>query len=627
MSAKLSLAGTILFATSLLVSCASSNFSQTNGNTATAVYYESAFNDHNRAPASMSPPSFVTDGVDNLDPTYMRTQADYYFQTGEAQSLEGQHQKAVEAFKMVLLYDSKSAQVHLRLAAEYVKLGMISEALEHAEISIKKDPKLADARLLLGGLYSTLKVYDKAIAQYEEVLRLEPSNTEAPMYIGAVFAEQKQYDKAIKYFEALAKNPEYGTPYLAWYYVGRIRSEQTGKSFLKASEAAYHKALKLKPDHLETVLALGSLYTKSERESKAVDLYKNFQREHGVQPRLAELLSQAYLEQERYDLAYEQLEILEANSDDSLNAKVKMALVLIEQKKFEKAVTKLKEVLRQVPDSDKIRFYLAAIYEEINKTPEAIEQFSRIPAESQYYGESIVHAAYLLKQSKKIDQAIDLIKAGLEKRKDVSQFYAIYASLLDEKSEYKKAAQILDEGTTKFPENVQLRFFLGTIQDRMGNKKKVIENMKMVIEMDPNHVQGLNYLAFTYADSNNNLEEAEKLVRRALEIEPNDGYILDTMGWILFKRGNFPESIKMLEAAYKNQPNESIIAEHLGDAYNKHQLTEKARQMYQKAAESEVDDKKVHQIREKITALDQQELKFSSERRPASMPSSAPKQP
>ena len=78
-----------------------------------------------------------------------------------------------------------------------------------------------------------------------------------------------------------------------------------------------------------------------------------------------------------------------------------------------------------------------------------------------------------------------------------------------------------------------------------------------------------------------------------------------------------------LEAAFKNQPAESVIAEHLGDAYNKHQLVEKARQMYQKAAEVESDDKKAHQIREKITAIDQQELKFSNERRPASLPRSA----
>lgn len=588
------------------------------GESTGGVYYDSAFNDHNRAPASMTPPAVVANGTDRLDPVYLRTQADYYFQVGEAQSLNGQHQKAVEAFKMVLVYDSKTSLVHLRLAAEYVKLGLLTQAMEHSEIAVHRDPQSVDARILLGGLLSTLKVYDKAIAQYQQALKLDPSNTEAPMYIGAVYAEQKQFEKAAKYFEKLAKNDEYGTPHLAWYYLGRIRSEQVGKAFEKAAESAFKKALALKPQYIEALLALGSLHTKHDREAKAAELYKTYQREYGPNPRLAGLLADYYLEQEQYELAYEQLEILEAYSEDTLNPKLRMALTLIGQKKYEKAVVKLKEVLLQVPDSDKIRFYLGAVYEEMGKASEAIEQFSRIPVESQYYGEAIVHAAYLSKQNGKLDAALDLVSKGLEKRKDIAQFYAIYASLLDETGDYPKASQILKDGTEKFPDNVQLRFFLGTIADRLGEKAKVIENMKLVVEMDPNHVQGLNYLAFTYAESNNNLEEAESLVRRALEIEPHDGYILDTLGWILYKKGRFQESIKILEAAVRHQPNESIIAEHLGDAYHKHQLVDKARQMYRRAVETETNEQKVREIRQKITALEQQEMNLTN-RQPASI--------
>jgi tetratricopeptide (TPR) repeat protein len=617
MRAKFSVS--ILLSSSMLLACASGHKSVSGDQG--GVYYESAFNDRNRAPASMSPPQLSND-PDQLDPVYLRTQADYYFQVGEAQSLDGQHQKAVESFKTVLIYDSQSSQVHLRLSAEYVKLGLLTQALDHAEIAVRKNPKSADAHLLLGGLYSTLKVYDKAIAQYEHVLKLDANNTDAPMYIGAVYAEQKQFDKAVKYFEKLAKNEDYSTPHLAWYYVGRIRSEQEGQSFVKAAEIAFMKSLEIKPHYIESVLALGNLYSKSNRDSKAIELYRGFQREQGVNPRIAEILAQHFLEQEQYDLALDQLEVMEANSEDALGARLKMALVLIELKKYNEAVIKLKEVLQQVPESDKIRFYLAAIYEEMGKAPEAIENFRRIPAESQYYGEAVVHAAYMMKKSGELDEALDFVRQGIEKRPDVAQFYSIYASLLDEKGDYKLAAKILADGTERFPDNVQLRFFQGTVYDRMGDKPKVIESMKIVIEMDPNHVQGLNYLAFTYAEANDNLDEAEKLVRRALNIEPNDGYILDTLGWILYKKGQFIDAIKVLEAALRNQPNEAIIAEHLGDAYTKHQLVEKARQMYKRAAEYETDEKKVRLIREKITALDKQELKVT-DRLPAAMEKSS----
>lgn len=583
-----------------------------------ASFYDSAYNDHNEAPAHMRPPSYKSGEDEKLDPAYMRTQADYYFQVGEAYSLDGNHQKAIEAFKMVMIYDAESAVVHLRLAGEYIKLGQMSLAMEHAELAVAKDSKSIDARVLLGGIYSSLKVYDKALVQYETILKIDSDNMDAPLYIGALYAEKKDYDQAAKYFTTLAKNEDNPAPQVAWYYIGRIRSEQKSKNSDKLAEEAFKKAISIKADYVEAVIGLGNLYSKNKQDSKVVELYKSFQREHGPHPRLAEFLVQTYLEQEKLDLAYEQLEALEGYTDDSLNVRMRMALILIEQKQYSKAISKLNEILVQVPDSDKIRFYLAAIYEETQQYSKAVENFLRITPESQYYGESVVHAAYLLKQSKNSDEAISIVKEGLKYRQDVAQFYTIYASLMDEKGQWLQAKDILEDAAKKFPDNIQVQFFLGTILDRVGDKEKVIKQMKKVVEMDPNHVQGLNYLAFTYAESTNDLEEAEKLVRRAIAIEPNDGYILDTLGWILFKKGSMQESIKVLEAAYRIQPNEAIIAEHLGDAYTKHQLVEKARVMYKKAAETETDVKKVREIKEKISALDRQEFK-NYERSPASL--------
>ena len=131
---------------------------------------------------------------------------------------------------------------------------------------------------------------------------------------------------------------------------------------------------------------------------------------------------------------------------------------------------------------------------------------------------------------------------------------------------------------------------------------------KKVLERDPKHVQAMNYLAFTWAESNSNLGEAEKMARNALSIDAKDGYIMDTLGWILYKLGRFNEAVKVLEVAYKHQSSVSIIAEHLGDAYYRHQMIEKAKKMYIKAADLETDTKKVETIRAKITAIEKQQI-------------------
>ena len=77
--------------------------------------------------------------------------------------------------------------VRLRLAAEYIKQGLVSESLEQAKLAVANDPKYEDAHLLLGGLYSALKMYDEALAEYRIVLKLNPESTEAPLFIGTIF--------------------------------------------------------------------------------------------------------------------------------------------------------------------------------------------------------------------------------------------------------------------------------------------------------------------------------------------------------------------------------------------------------------------------------------------------------
>jgi tetratricopeptide (TPR) repeat protein len=579
-----------------------------------AVYYDAAFDDKNRAPLSLNPPA--QDNSEVLDKTQMHTQADYYFSLGEAMSYEGNHQKALESFKMVLIYDKESSVVYLRIATEYVKIGLISQALENAELAIEKDPQFTDGRMFLGHLYSTIKAPEKALQQYEKVLKINPEHVEAPLYIGAVLAEQKKYDKAVKYFESLTKNEDFQAPHLVYYYIGRVRSEQDGVQFKKAAENAFKKALELKPEHAESVLSLGNLYTKLGQEQRALDLYRTYQKEYGPSIRLAEVLAQIYLEQEKYDLAFEQLEILENNSEDALNIKVKMALILIEQKDYKKAIAKLQDVLAQVPDSDKIRYYLAAVYEEIGQGTKAVEQFQKVPSTSQFFSESIVHATYILKQQKKIDDAEKIVRNAVENRDDLPQLVAVYASILDEKNDHKKALEILKKGVIKFPEHVQLQFFFGTVHDKLGNKDAVISSMKKVIEMDPNHVQGLNYLAYTYSEMGIHMEDAEALAKRALALDPKDAYVLDTYGWVLFKKGENKQAIKVLESALNHQPNESVIAEHLGDAYFKAQMLERARTMYERAAENETSEVRAREIRSKISSIERQEVK--TERLPAS---------
>jgi len=569
----------------------------------------------NPAPKNLAPPL----GDDAL----LNSKADFHFTMGETLSYEGQSPRAIEEFKSTLIYDPKSVHVRLRLAAEYARIGMVTEAAEQGEAAVKMDPTNIDAHMLLGGLYSGLKMFTPAKSEFEAVLNREPGHTEAAIYLGALKAEEKNYDEAIGYFAGLTKNPKFKETEKAYYYMGRIRGEQGGVH-LKEAEKFYAQALSQRPEYPEAALALAGLMKASGREAEMARLLTGYQSKFGPQPEMARQLAHHYLSTEKFDKALEQLEIVDSYERDNLNIKIQIALILIEGKKYEDAAVRLEDVLQQAPESDKVRYYLGAVYEEMGRQDLAIFHYQKVAVSSTYFADAAIHAAHLVKSSGGLEKAITYTEEVLKKTDELPQIYAYYATLLEEAKNYKKAAAMLVGAVEKFPGNTQLRFFFATMHDRLGNVEDTIAQLSKVIEQDRNHVQALNYLAFTYAELGRNLEEAMGLAQRAIELQPGDGYIMDTLGWIFFKKGDNESAIKYLEAAYSAKNDEAIIAEHLGDAYLRHQMWQKAQKMYQRAAAMDVDSNQLKKIEKKIANIQSQiqrtpaAIQKSSDRAPAS---------
>jgi len=617
-------------AASTLMGCATRSGTWSS-DSAPVAYTESAIDVVDRAPASMAIPRNVDETLDNSS---MRAQADYHFTLGETYALEGNPAKAIEEYRLTLVYDQKSVAVRLRLASEYVKQGMVSEAVNQAKAAIELNEKSVDARMLLGGLYSSLRMFDEAMKQYEAVQKLNPMNFDAPMFVGALYAEQKKYSEAATRFEKLAKNPENTNAHIGWYYLGRVRLEDNKDDVGGRAEFAFQQAVSLKPSFVDPLLSLGALYEATGRKEKALALYAGYQEKHGPNAVVAESLAQMYIDKEQFDKALEQFSVMEAADPDDLNARMKIAFILIQEKRYKDAIVKLEELLGKMPSADKVRFYLGAVYEEVKDYRSAAPHFLKIPAGSSFFAESRIHASYLYKILGESEKAVQVIEAAIGEMPDHAPFYSLYASHLDDRRELKKALSMLKDAVKRFPQNAQLHYFLGNMQDRTGDRKATIETMKAVLAIEEDHVQALNYLAYTYAEMGSNLDSAEKMARRALELKPEDGYVMDTLGWVLFKRGQFEDSVKVLEDAHRLQPDEAIIADHLGDAYYYFRMPERAKRLYERAAALAEEDKKrsaqggdsgettgvsVEKVRAKIVIIDRQKDQISpTERRPAS---------
>ena len=162
---------------------------------------------------------------------------------------------------------------------------------------------------------------------------------------------------------------------------------------------------------------------------------------------------------------------------------------------------------------------------------------------------------------------------------------------MERQEQYEQAEALFNRGLQKDPENVDLLFRLGVIYDKTGQKDAVIEQMKTVISIEPKNANALNYLGYTYAEMGKNLDEAERLIKVALEEKPDDGYITDSLGWVYYKKGLFKKAVKYLEKAVSLVPDDPIILEHMGDAYFKISQKEKALQFYKRSLSKKKKDR------------------------------------
>jgi tetratricopeptide (TPR) repeat protein len=157
------------------------------------------------------------------------------------------------------------------------------------------------------------------------------------------------------------------------------------------------------------------------------------------------------------------------------------------------------------------------------------------------------------------------------------------ATLLEKKKEFGDAIEVLEEGLKQDDKSVELIFRLGVVFDKMGQKEKSIEQMRRVLGIDPKHADALNYIGYTYAEQGVRLNEAMELIQSALKMKPKSGYIIDSLGWVYYKKGLYDEAIQSLEKAFTLIPDDPTVSEHLGDVYFSTKKYKKSLEMYQKA--------------------------------------------
>jgi tetratricopeptide (TPR) repeat protein len=588
-------------------------------------YFDSSLNDHNSAPMTLGIPQTASEahsrnpaGSENKKLSLEnQTQADFLFLKADLESADGEQAASIESLKSAIQIDPDSVTLLQKLSVEYYKKGQITDAIYWIQKALEKDPKKKDNLLLYGSMLMAKKEFDKAEVAYNKLVKMHPKDAEAYLYLGALYSEKNDFAKAHTFFTKVITLGSYEPKHLPYYYRARSILDWNNKALFSSAKKDLQKCFELKPEFLEAIQIYSSLVEKTEGKQAIFKFYIQHQKQYGPILRLAEVLSQYYIEKDLYDKAYEQLEFMEANTEDPIQVKLKMALILIDKKQFSKAVTKLEELNKAVPESDKVKFYLSAVYEELKQSDKAIQTYLTIQPASNHYDDARVRVAFLLKNSNQIDKALKIMNEAVDHKKENLQLHFMSAQLYEDRENYEEAISVLKKADGLFPKNSQVHYFLGTLYDRLGKKEIMLKHMRQSVSFDEKNHQAMNYVAYTITELGGDLDEAEQLALKAYALESDDAFIIDTVGWVYYKKGDYVKALSYLEKAHEMSPDVGVIAEHLGDVYLKLKKDDKARNAYLRARKDEKDSARIKTLDGKITSLEEMQSS-SNQRSPAS---------
>jgi tetratricopeptide (TPR) repeat protein len=510
----------------------------------------------------------------------------YLYSEAHLNLKKGNVDRAIENMQQALKLDPHSVYLKRELAGFWLMKKDTTSALKLLDDVLISHPDDIESLLLSGRIHQNLNQTKAAIASYSRVIALDPSRQNVYLQLGGMYMEQEQWPAARQVYEQLVRN--FPGAYAGYFFLGRISAINGDR---KSARAYFEKTLILEPELMESRFELGALYEADKNYKQAASIYSDIlkQDSNNVQAKIA--LGHAYYQQGLKKKAQPIFTALGRMSvEDSAIVRI-LVRDYLDVRNFEAANTIIQGMIDGGAGNSDLNYLAGVALDGLGEKDAAIDQLKQVAPGSRFFQNATVHAALLYQEREQLPAAIDFLLNTIEKDPQNPEFYLYLGSFYEQVEDYEKAEKALGDGLALDPKNSRLYFRLGVVYDKWGRKDDSIAAMQEVLRFEPTNPNALNYLGYTYADMGIKLDEAEKLIRKALEQKPGDGYITDSLAWVYYKRGEYEQALPLLEQAASLVPDDPIVKEHLGDVYNKLGMTEKALQSYRRSIENGHSDK------------------------------------
>lgn len=312
-------------------------------------------------------------------------------------------------------------------------------------------------------------------------------------------------------------------------------------------------------------------------------------------------LARAMVGEKRYPEAkryFEQLLTAYPNNPEVVYA---VAILALQEKDRPLARSQLKHLLTlNINDRNAPNFYLGQLADEDRQVEEALHYYRQVTT-GEHFLQSQLRIAKLLADGGNLDLARSQLRGAAETSPaQRAQFIIGEAALLREAKQLPAAMTVLDQALTADPEQPELLYESALLAERMGRLAVSEARLRKLMTLQPENAQAYNALGYSYADRNVNLSEARQLIEKALQLAPDDPFILDSLGWVMFRQGDLEGALAKLEQAHAKRPDPEIAA-HIGEIQFRLGRHADAQRTFREALKRDPDNEALSEAARKFT--------------------------
>ena len=438
--------------------------------------------------------------------------------------------------------------------------GRVPQAVALADRLVKGLPDARLSNLLLSLRAAKAKRYEEAERRLTTLPNSGANAILLPLLRGWYAFGAGDRDAALRALNVLSSNKRFAS-----YYA--LHSGMMLELIGRTDEAAKRYESALKPGQnpgLRMVYAIGVFYERSGRQAKARKLYTDYLKRSPEAVGIAHALK-------RLDSGKRPEPFARSVSEGVAEALFDIGSAMQQARAGRRALIYSQLALYMRPNFAPAQMLAANVLERQKRRERALALYRQVPKGSPLSWSARLASAHLLDDLKRTDEAVSKLTAMAEERKDRWDAQVALGDILRSRQRFAEAVKAYD-GAVKRIAKLERRhwgilYARGIALERSKQWDRAEKDFLLALKFEPNQPYVLNYLGYSWVEQGRHLERAREMIEKAVALRRNDGYITDSLGWVLYRLGRYKEAVKYLERAVELRPHDPTINDHLGDAY------------------------------------------------------------